>query len=298
MGTVATISAYGESVSHANYAIARVYDEFRRLDKLLSLYKAESLVQRLNQSAGREEIAVAPEFLALLDSAAELHRKTRGAFDVTIEPLMELWGFRSEERWREFLPSDREIAARLEAVGFQHIKLNRTRRTVGLTHRLSSLDFGGIAVGYAVDRAVAILRSEGVESAFINHSGDAFALGTPDDADGWMVGIPNPLNPVEIAHSFSINNQAVSTSGNYENFIRVNDARFGHILSPFSGKPSDALMSATVVAETALAADALSTGLFCLGLERSKSVLAETPGIQLLAITPDDHTFKASILPR
>ncbi len=291
MGTVVSIQAYGERVSQVNYAITRAQEEFQRLDNLLSLYKPDSLLSRVNRLAGKEEVRVPIEFIALIDSARLFHQQTQGAFDVTVEPLMRLWGFRSEEHSLHRLPSDREIASRLEAVGFHRIAMNRNAQTVGLTHERACLDFGGIAVGYSVDRAVNILRAEGIESAFINHSGDAYALGAPLDAEGWEVAIPNPLNTRETAERLMLRDKAISTSGGYEKFVTAGGDRHGHVLNPATGKSADSLLSATVVADSSLDADALSTGFFCLGVAGSRRSLKNLPLVRLVAIARSESSL-------
>ncbi len=272
MGTVVTIAAYGSSASHAHRAITKAFDELHRLDRMMSLFKSGSELSEVNRSAGKSPVQVSDDFLLLLQKTRTYHIQTHGAFDVTVAPLMRLWGFIGEGG--RGIPSDREINHVIDAVGFQNIEIDPLKKTVALLNQRSSIDFGGIAVGYSVDRVVSILKEEGIESAFVNHSGDAFALGAPADAEGWPVIIPHPLAPQESAASLTLRNQAISTSGNYEKFVEFEHQRFGHILDPFSGRPSNEVMSTSVVAPTALDADALSTGLFCMKRESQKEFAA------------------------
>lgn len=275
MGTVVTIATYGSSTAHAHHAITKAFDELRRLDQMISPYMNNSELSEVNRSAGKTSVRVSDDLIVLLQKARAYHTQTNGAFDVTIEPLMRLWGFRNEES--RSIPSDREIHNVLRAVGFQNIEIDSEGKTIALLNPLSSVDLGGIAVGYSVDRVVSILKEEGIESAFVNHSGDAFALGAPHETEGWPVEIPHPLQPEEPAARFILKDQAVSTSGNYEKYVEFEHKRFGHILDPFSGQPSNEVMSTSVVAPTALDADALSTGLFCMKRESQKKFAAAHP---------------------
>ncbi len=275
MGTVVTIAAYGLSAAHAHHAITKAFDELRRLDQMMSLYMNSSELSEVNRSAAKTSVRVSDDLIVLLQKARAYHTQTNGAFDVTIEPLMRLWGFRNEES--RSIPSDREIHNVLCAVGFQNIEIDSEGKTIALLNQLSSVDLGGIAVGYSVDRVVSILKEEEIESAFVNHSGDAFALGVPDDSDGWPVVIPHPFYPNEPAARLILKDEAISTSGNYEKFVEFEHKRFGHILDPFSGRPSSEVMGTSVVAPTALDADALSTGLFCMKRESQKEFAAAHP---------------------
>lgn len=287
MGTVVSATLYVERESHAQHVLTRIYEEFQRIDNIFSLYKPGSFLNAVNRAAGRGAVAVTPDFFTLIDAARSFHAQCRGAFDITIEPLMELWGFRDDSTRGFPPPSDRDIRERLDAVGLHQILLNRKTSTVGLLHPRARLNFDGIAVGYAVDRAVALLKAEGVQSAFINQSGDAYALGKPEDADGWVIGIPHPLNPQEIIHQLTIADRAVSTSGNYEKYVLRSGSAYGHILSPFTGTPAASMLSATVFADSSLEADALSTGLFCLSLDEIRSALRGNTSTTLLSITED-----------
>jgi thiamine biosynthesis lipoprotein len=287
MGTVVTISAYGESRARVHQAITKAFEEIHRIDTLMSVYKPESQLSLINRAAGRTPVDVDTAILDTISSAKHFHDETGGAFDITVEPLMELWGFRDEPPQLNHYPSDSEISKRLNAVGFQNIIVNEAEGRIGLSNPHSKIDLGGIAVGYSVDRAVAILKEEGIRAAFINHSGDAFALGAPDDAQGWSIAIPNPEHPSEMIAQFVIRDRAVSTSGNYEKYVTIDAKRLGHILDPQTGRPSDAMKSATLFAPTSTAADALSTGLFCMSLDEVEKIVRRSKGLELFAVSRD-----------
>ncbi len=287
MGTIVTISAYGESREHVNHAIDKAIQEIQRVDRLMSLYKTDSQLARVNSAAGKSTVKVDEELIHVVQAAKKYHEITSGSFDITVEPLMNLWGFRHEPPSLRKRPSDAEIQSRLDAVGFSHISIDEKNQAIGLDQADSKIDLGGIAVGFSVDLAVRALQSEGIEAAFINHSGDAYALGKPENDSGWRVGIPNPAKPEEIVASLTLSNKAISTSGNTEKFIQVGSHRYGHIFDPYLGTPSDAALSTTVIAPSALAADALSTGIFCMDVPRAKKIIGELGGTQAFIISSE-----------
>ncbi|MBI3787208.1 MAG: FAD:protein FMN transferase, partial [Ignavibacteriales bacterium] len=279
-----TLSAYGESYSHVNQAITKAFQEIQRIDTLMSVYKPASQLSLINRNAGKAPVRVEHDLINIIDSAKRFYGLTNGEFDITIEPLMELWGFRNEQPALDHVPSDKELQSRLDAVGFNNIVVDEWEQSVGLLNPHTRLDLGGIAVGYSVDRAVAILRSEGITSAFLNHSGDAFAIGVPEDSDGWEIGIPHPLQPEKMKARYAIHDRAVSTSGSYEKYVTVDAERFGHILDPRTGKPGATMHSATVFATTSLEADALSTGLFCMDRVTAQQLISTLPEMRLIVV--------------
>lgn len=261
MGSVATVSAYGESLAQTDQAINKVIAEFGRIERLLSVFDPASEISRINASAGKEPVAVSVETAGLVVRMSDYAVQTGGAFDATVEPLMRLWGFRDLRRTAS--PSDREIAATLDVVGMKHVTADARAGTVGLDRRGVRLDSGGWGVGYAVDRAIAILQSEGIESALVNHSGDARAFGVPPDGGAWNAAIPDPRRRDEFIRTLTLENTAISTSADYETFVTLGNARYGHLIDMRTGKPADQVASVSVLAESSLAADVLSTALAC-----------------------------------
>jgi len=291
MGTIVQVSACGENRAHCNHAIERMFAEFYRIDRLMSVYKADSQISQINRQAGRSGVRVDQCLVEILELANRFSSFTDGAFDVTIEPLMELWGFRSDNPPQAGLrtrPSDREIAETLQAVGHRNVIIDQNSSTVGLAHPRSRIDLGGIAVGYSLDRAAEILRAEGIEGALINHSGDLFALGGPQEGDAWEVHIADPLQPETAITSVRIRDSALSTSGSYRNFLEIEGERFGHIMDPRNGFPRDAVLSTTAIAPKGVDADGLSTAAFVLGPQRSETVLNQFSNVELISIVLRD----------
>lgn len=261
MGSMATVSAYGESIAHIDDSINKVMSEFGRLDALLSVFNPASEISLLNNTAGHGAVRVSQEVCQILKLSKNFNLRTSGLFDITVEPLMKLWGFRGMTR--QTYPTDSEIATALNAVGMGHLSIDSARQEALLDHRNASVDLGGIAVGYAVDRAAGILRSAGIESAFINHAGDAYALGAPDEQGGWIAAIPHPSEPGSMIHEELLTDRAISTSADSERFVTIDAVRYGHVMDVYSGRPGTRKASITVLAPSAIQADALSTAAFC-----------------------------------
>jgi len=263
MGATLTISAVGESRAHAINAISAAFAEFNRLDRLLSVYQHESTVSRINRAAGRETIAVEEEVFAVIDRGRAYCTQLEGAFDITLEPLMRAWGFRSKTDTGCPRPSEREILQLLEAVGPEQIELDAGDRTVRLHHPAAAIDLGGFGVGFALDRAVAILRQRGIDHALLNHSGDIYAIGNMPSFEGWPIAIPDPRHPQRLLLACTLRNRSLSTSGSYQNFRREGTHVYGHLMSPRTGHPAQGYPAVTVIADSALEADVLSTAAYC-----------------------------------
>ncbi len=284
MGTLVSFSVYGESKELAHQAITKAFHSMQYIEEKMSVYKPSSDVSNLNRNAGKEMVSLHHSVIEILKAAKRYHRLTKGAFDITVEPLMKLWGFRSEKLKGDRLPTDREIALMLDAVGMNHLVIDSSSCSAAFTQSNSQLDLGGIAVGYAIDAAVEILRKEGVYSALINHSGDIYALAAPPDSDGWAIAIPHPTNENEIVRSYSVRDMAISTSSNSKQFVECNRMRYGHILHPRLGKPANEMLSATILASRAIDADAFSTGIFTMGIQNAANIITQDQSIRMILV--------------
>jgi thiamine biosynthesis lipoprotein len=196
---------------------------------------------------------------------------------------VKLWGFQGGT---PSLPSEEEIAGARALVGSEKIIWGEHSPRIGLPPGME-LDLAGIAKGYAVDRCAMILRSYGVTSALVNLGGNMYAIGAPPGKESWTIGIRDPVATDAVIGSFSLRDAAVATSGNYENFVEIDGKRYGHIIDPRTGYPVDHVLSVTVVASTALEADALSTGFFVLGPDKAAEALDGLPGVRALFLMPD-----------
>jgi thiamine biosynthesis lipoprotein len=267
----------------AEQAALAAFREMYRIESVMSNWKASSEVSRLNAQSLGMPVAVSRELFSLIDSSFYYSGKTFGAFDVTVRPLVTLWGFEGGSATR--LPTDEEIREAAARVGYGNVALDSLASTITLPPG-TEIDLAGIAKGYALDRCMAVLRERGVTDAFVNLGGNILAMGSAPGRNGWPIGIRDPRGGATTVGTIMLRNEAVSTSGNYENFVEIEGKRYGHIIDPRTGRPVDAELSVTVVAPTALESDALSTGLFVLGPERSKDAVASLKGVAALLAVP------------
>jgi thiamine biosynthesis lipoprotein len=211
MGCTCTVRACGADAPARREAVAAALDEVDRLDRLMSHYRPESPLSRVNREAGKGPVAVDPELFALIAESLRWSRESDGAFDVTVGPLMKAWGFFQDEGR---VPSAGELAAAREAVGFRHVVLDEEARTVRFDRPGVELDLGGIGKGYALDRVVALLRAHGVASALVNLGGSSvYGLGAPPGKEAWEVGVQDPTAPARTALTVRLRDRALSVSG-------------------------------------------------------------------------------------
>lgn len=256
---------------------------FTRVDSLMSNWTTTSEVARLNREAAAGPTPVQPEVATVIDASMRMWAETGGAFDITVEPLVRLWGFLGGPKR---VPADSAIAATLERVGGEKLTFDRAARTLSFSAPGMKIDLGGIAKGYAVDVAAEILRGQGIEQALVDLTGNMVAIGTPLDSDAWRIGIRDPRDRLPYFARLRIRDQAISTSGQYEQFLAANGRTYGHILDPKTGRPVDGLISVTVVAATALDCDSWDTPLFVLGGEAARRKALEREDIAVVLVEP------------
>lgn len=285
MGTKAWITIAGMKDDEAKQAALAAFREMYRIETVMSNWKDSSEVSRLNRESRGRPFTVSPELFSIIDSSLYYAGKTFGAFDVTVRPLVVLWGFEGGSAKR--LPSDSELRRTLAFVGYRKVVLDRAASTITLPPG-TEIDLAGIAKGYAVDRSIAVLKKLDVANAFVNLGGNIFAMGSAPGKHGWPIGIRGPRGEAKTVGTLMLADQAVATSGNYENFVEIEGKRFGHLIDPRTGLPVAAVLSVTVVAPTGLESDALSTGLFVLGPEEAKAAVASLPGVRTLFAVPRD----------
>lgn len=254
--------------------------EFERINAEYSPWREDSLLSRVNRNAYRKAVLLTPEAYALFTACSRFHSLTEGAFDASFAAAGQLYDFRAG-----VAPDDAALGSVRAGIGWQQVSLDHRRQTVRFMHPATRVDFGGIAKGHAIDRAVAILRARGVTDGYVALGGDSYALGERMQRP-WMVGVRDPRDPARAPVLLPLSNLAVSTSGDYERYFERDGERIHHILSPGSGKPARGLRSVTVIADDSLTADALSTGLFVMGLEKGMALANRLEGVS--AVIVDD----------
>jgi len=271
MACVYAIEVYGPDKDALPRITDDAFDEVDRIDRLMSHYKPESPLSRINREAAKHPVAVEAELFDFLVTSMRYHDESGGAFDITVGPLMKAWGFfRGEGR----MPSDEELASARRHVGAGHVRLNPTEKTVAFDEEGVELDLGGIAKGYAVDRVVALLRQRGIAAALVSSGGSTvYGLGAPPDRKGWDVAIEDPLDRRNTARTVTLNDRALSIAGTSEKYFDVGGVRYSHIMDPRTGRPVQGVLSVAVLAPTGTAGDALDDALFVMGVERGSAYI-------------------------
>jgi FAD:protein FMN transferase len=274
LGTYVEISIHGSDRAKAYKTIDEGFSAIDELDHLLSSHRIDSELNAINQAAGKTAISVSPWTYECVAAAVEIGDQTKGAFDITCRPILELWGFVQK---KYHFPEQMEIDGVLPFVNYQNILLLESkglplslgRYRIGLLRSHMQIDVGGIGKGYAVDKAVEALERIGVQSGLVRAGGDLRAFG-PEE---WDIGIADPSNPEKAVRKFKLRNAAVSTSGNYQNYFVMRGKRYAHIIDPRNGWPVQHHRSLSVQAPTCMLSDAWSTALFVNPkLNHSKSI--------------------------
>lgn len=266
-------------------AQAAAQEAFATIDDLesrISNWRPDSQATYMNKHAAKEPVRVAPDIFELLAFSEAVYRDTNGAFDPTVGPLIELWGFyKGEGR----LPSQPELDAALEKVGYDKVALDAPELTVSYLQPGVHLDFGGIAKGLALDQAARVLRDAGIGSALISGgTSSLLAIGVPPGEDGWTVAIKNPYNQGVGVDEILLKDGSLSTSGSYEKFFRIEGREYCHIFDPKTGQPVEGMLSATALAPTGMESDALSTAFFVMGEERTREYCGIHPDIRAILV--------------
>lgn len=275
MGTQARIVLFAKEESVARRVADAAFLRLEVLNQILSDYLEESELTRLSRAAGGPAVPVSHELFTVLAHAQELAVRSDGAFDVTVGPLTQLW--RRSRRQRQ-LPEPGTLAKAKALVGHRLMVLDREKQTVKLLRPGMRLDLGGIAKGYAVDEAMKVLKHAGVRHALVSLGGDIAVSEPPPGATGWVIQIA-PLRPDKDGGmpALVLANQAVSTSGDAEQYVEIDGRRYAHIIDPSTGLGLRQRSSVTVVAPQGMAADALATAVSVLGPERGLALVDATP---------------------
>ncbi len=298
MGTVFEVSAYASDKNRVEKAFNDVLKEVNRLDLLMSNYKEESELSKVNKNAASEPTYCDNELAYIIEQSLQYSDITDGAFDITIGPLMKKWGF---FKGQGKIPAKEDLESVLESVSYKNIiieeKIKKSLfrdpsivKTVSFKNPDTQIDLGGIGKGYAVDMATRILKGNMIRSALINFAGNIYAYGTPPGKESWVIGLQHPRKSEGLLSSFEIKDKAVSTSGDYEKFFTIDGKRYSHIIDPRTGNPVKGIVSVTIIADNATRADALSTGVFVLGLDKGMELIETLPDVEGVIIYEDNNS--------
>lgn len=273
MGTRVDASVMVADVNAAKKGLYLAFQEMERIEALLGYKEATSEISRINRQAGVSAVKVSPETFEILQRAVQYSEQFAGLFDISIGVLSEVWGFNSNQDIA--MPAPETLLELKALVSFRQIKLNSADSTVFLEKTGMKIDLGGIAKGYAIDRAVAVLRDNGINNFLLNAGGDIFVSGSKGENTDWQIGIKHPRENDQLAATFAASDMAVATSGDYERYIDVNGRRYHHILDPRTAYPAIDCQSVSALAPTAEQADVIATYLFILGEISREETLPE-----------------------
>lgn len=283
MGTLITQRLFGAG---AQKATDEAIFELRRLENIMSFFIDGSDISRLNSMAGISSLQISPETFEVIDKAVIFSNISSGAFDITIAPVVKRWGIMSPHQQ---VPSGTEIEELVKLVDYHCVKIDKNKFEAYLEKKGQMVDLGGIAKGYAADRIIDIYRKNSISSAFVNLGGNVMVLGTRQDGSFWRVGIQNPRGELnEIIGFIQLKDKTVVTSGDYQRFFIVGGVRYHHIIDPGTGYPaSSGLISATIVTDRSINADALSTAVFILGADKGIQMLNHIENTDAVLISED-----------
>ncbi len=281
MGTLVEIKGLGSDENKINMAINDAFILMRQIEEEFTTEKGTSPLMRVNRS--NAPVEVSPRMAELLDLGLQIQRQSGGAFSMGLGGIKALWRIGEETPQ---IPTRAELAAVLPDPDGEQLRL--TGRMVTRLSPQVQLDLGGIAKGYAVDRALDLLRQAGIESASVNAGGDIGLLGGHGERS-WRIGIQHPRRAGELLATIDARDQAVVTSGDYERFFERDGVRYHHIFDPHSGQPARGCQSVSVVADSAALADALATAAFVLGPQRGLQLLEESQQVEGLIVAADGH---------
>lgn len=283
MGTIVEITVAHRSEESARTAVKEAMGEFQRVDDLMSSYKPGSVVSRVNRTGASVKVPVGQEVFRLLQDAVAMSAASDGAFDATIWPVSQLWDFEQEGR----IPNPIIIDHKLTLVGYHGLIFDNSTCSVGFNTGGMGLDLGAIAKGWAVDLAMEKLMARGIRNAIIDAGGDLRIIGARPGKDFWRIGVQHPRDPGTLLMTFELGDTSIVTSGDYERFFIADGVRYHHILDPATGQPARSCQSVTVLAPTAVEADACATAAFVLGPAKGLAFLRSRPWVRGVIVGAD-----------
>jgi len=292
MGTVARILVVAQTQPQADAAIDAAFDRIFHIDKLMSDYDPNSQLSLVNREAFDRPVAVDAELFEVLTAGKLYSCMSDGAFDVTIGPVVQLWRKAKENNTT---PSPEALAKAKEAVGYENLILDTEKKTVKFAKEGMFLDLGGIAKGYAIDKAIEALQAAGVKGGMVDIGGDLRCFGT--SANGkphWFIGLQDPQNEENILLRLNMDDRAVATSGDYRRFVMIGEEKHSHIINPATADSAQTLSSVTIIAPAAIAADALATAVTVLGDEKGLELIETIPECETFIIQSENNMLQQS----
>ena len=291
MGSQLKLSAWTTDESRAHETFEHVFREFDRLESLLSVWKNESDVVRMNKNAGIAPVKVSRETLEVLAIAQQASELTRGKFDITFGALSDIWRFDHDQD--NVIPDRSLIEARLKRIDYRAVRIDTTTGTAFIDRPGTRVHLGGIGKGYAIDRAIALLEDRGFQDFLIQSGGDLYAAGV-NGGQPWMLAIADPRGAHDPFATVQISDGTFSTSGDYERFFMKDGKRYHHVLDPDFGEPAMGCRSVTIVTNRAVMADVLSTAVFIMGPHEGMKLIEQLPDVEGVIVTADNDVLISS----
>lgn len=290
MGTLVFLTAVAKDEQVAHDAIQKGFAEIHRLEEMLSTWISESELSRVNAGAGRTAIPVSLETLDVLTKSLEMELLTEGGFNIAIGPAVEAWNVSREGR----IPTVEELGALWSLIQLENLQLDRESSKVFLRVPGMRLDIGGIGKGYAADLAATVMKQAGATAGVVAISGDIKTFGRMPDGERFVFGIQHPRNEGALLGQLELENEAVSTAGDYQRFFMKDGIRYHHILDPQTLQPARLSQSVTVVAKEGVVADGLDTGIFVMGPEKGMALIESLEGVEGVIVGIEGKVFISS----
>jgi thiamine biosynthesis lipoprotein len=287
MGTDVSITVVAPSAAEGEAAIDAGLAEVHRLDEMMSLYKDQSEVSRVNAAAGKQPVRVSPDMIEIVEAAKRTSELSNGVFDITIGPLVVLWQMRLKEN---SVPTDAEIARIKPLVNYRNLVVDKNASTLFLKRQGMIIDLGGMK-GFIADKVAAVLKARGVRNALIALAGDIWALGRRENNEPWSVGVQHPREHDKILMTLDLTDKYISTSGDYERFVIREKKRYHHIIDPRTGKPSRGVISATLIGQNGAFTDSLAKAPFILGPEQGLAIVRKA-GIEAIIVDESGTVYE------
>lgn len=290
MGTLVSITAVGRTHDEANDAITAGFQEIKRLEQLLSTWIPSSELSKVNAAAGRSAVKVSLETMVVVRKALQVAEMTDGAFNIAIGPAINAWNISDDPR----LPTSEELAALKPLVDLQYVHTDVWERTIHLQKPGMRIDVGGIGKGYAADQAVLVMKKAGAAAGVVALSGDIKTFGRLPGGRRFPVGILHPRKEGEILAEIELEDEAISTAGDYERFFDKDGIRYHHILDPQTLQPARGCQSVSVIAKEGVWADGLDTGIFVLGAERGMELVEQLEDVEAIIVDGEGRVLISS----
>lgn len=286
LDTICTITIYDQS---SEKVLDECFDKLKDIESKMSVDIKTSEVSMINKMAGIKPVKVSDETYYVISSGKKFSNLTGGKFDITVGPLVKLWGINTPHAR---IPAQSEINAALPLINYNYVILNDKEKTIMLKKKGMSLDLGGIAKGYAGDLVQQVLKDNGVKNAIIDLGGNILTVGSKVDGSDWRVGIQNPIQPRgDYLGIVSVKDKAVVTSGIYERYFIKNGKRYHHIMNTKTGYPVDnELASVSIITDVSMNADALAKA-FCFGVKKGLAFIEKQKSVEAVFVTKDGKVY-------